>query len=162
MPYSEMWKTETKLNLISEHARRDPNMQFTSLAHLLNKDFLKRCFNSLNRNKARGVDNVSWDDYNENLEGNLSSLLERLKSKKYAPIPARRIYIPKESGGERPLGISAIENKIVEKGITTILQSIYEQDFSNKSYGFRPGRNCHQALNELDDQIKRNPWAMGI
>jgi len=157
MPNTEVVETELKLALIAGHATREPDLQFTSLAHLLNREFLEQCFYSLNRNKAVGLDNVSWYDYEESLEENLTSLVERLKSKKYKPIPARRVYIPKDSGGKRPLGISAIENKIVEKGVTRILQSIYEQDFSDISYGFRPKRNCHQALNELDDQIMRNP-----
>jgi len=157
MPDTEVVETELKLSLIAGHATREPDLQFTSLAHLLNREFLEQCFYSLNRNKAVGLDNVSWHDYEESLEENLTSLVERLKSKKYKPIPARRVYIPKDSGGERPLGIPAIENKIVEKGVTRILQSIYEQDFSDISYGFRPNRNCHQALNELDDQIMRNP-----
>lgn len=157
MPDTEVVETELKLSLIAGHATREPDLQFTSLAHLLNREFLEQCFYSLNRNKAVGLDNVSWHDYEESLEENLTSLVERLKSKKYKPIPARRVYIPKDSGGERPLGIPAIENKIVEKGVTRILQSIYEQDFSDISYGFRPKRNCHQALNELDDQIMRNP-----
>ena len=157
MPCTEMGKTEIKLALIAGHAKRDPRMQFTSLAHLLNKDFLKQCFYSLNRNKATGVDNVSWYEYREGLEENLMSLVSRLKRKKYKPIPARRVYIPKDNGDKRPLGISAVENKIVEKGITTILQCIYEQVFRDISYGFRPRRNCHQALNKLDDLIMRNP-----
>jgi len=157
MPYTEMGETEIKLALIAGHAERNPEMQFTSLAHLLNKDFLEQCFFSLNRDKATGVDNVTWYEYRENLEGNLTRLVDRLKRKKYKPIPARRVYIPKDNGEQRPLGVSAIENKIVEKGITAILQCIYEQDFSDISYGFRPKRNCHQALNELDDLIMRNP-----
>ena len=157
MPYTEMGKTELKLTLIGQHAKREPEMQFISLAHLLNEDFLRQNFNSLNRNKAKGLDDVSWYEYNENLDKNLECLVNRLKSKKYKPIPARRVYIPKENGDKRPLGISAIENKIVEKGITTILQSIYEQDFRDISYGFRPNRNCHQALYELNNQIMSKP-----
>ena len=152
-----MGTTQLKLSLIAGHATRDNTMQFTSLAHLLDKEFLLECFFSLNRNKAKGVDNVGWYDYEKGLMGNMDSLVARLKVKKYKPLPARRVYIPKEGGEMRPLGISAIENKIVEKGISTILQSIYEQDFSNMSYGFRPNRNCHQAINELDNQIMRNP-----
>jgi group II intron reverse transcriptase/maturase len=152
-----MGETEIKLALIAGHAKRNPEMQFTSLAHLLNKDFLEQCFYSLNRDKATGVDNVSWYEYREDLEENLLGLVDRLKRKKYKPIPARRVYIPKDNGEQRPLGVSAIENKIVEKGIATILQCIYEQDFYDISYGFRPKRNCHQALNELDDLIMRNP-----
>jgi len=157
MPYTEMGTTETKLALIAGHARRDSKMQFTSLAYLLDIEFLTHCFYSLNRNKTVGVDNVSWNDYKENLEENLANLVERLKRKRFKPIPARRLYIPKDNGEQRPLGISATENKIVEKGITRILNSIYEQDFSDKSYGFRPQRNCHQALKELNDQIMENP-----
>jgi group II intron reverse transcriptase/maturase len=157
MPYTEMEITELKLFLIAGHAKRKPKLQFTSLAHLLNVDFLRQCFTSLNRNKAVGLDNVSWYDYREKLDENLLSLVDRLKRKKYTPIPARRVYIPKADGGQRPLGISAIENKIVEKGVAVILQSIYEQDFSNISYGFRPHRNCHQALIELQNQIHMNP-----
>lgn len=157
MPYAEMGKTELKLTLIAQHAKREPEMQFISLAHLLDKDFLKQNFLSLNRNKAKGLDDVSWYEYNENLDENLDSLVNRLKSKKYKPIPARRVYIPKDNGDKRPLGISAMENKIVEKGITTILQSIYEQDFRDISYGFRPNRDCHQALYELNNQIMSKP-----
>lgn len=157
MPCTELGKTESKLVLIARHAEEKPGMQFTSLAHLLNKEFLKQCFYSLNRNKAVGVDNVSWKDYEEGLEENLTKLEERLKRKSFKPVPARRVYIPKSNGDKRPLGISAIENKIVEKGIKRILETIYEQDFSDKSYGFRPNRNCHQALKELNDQIMENP-----
>jgi group II intron reverse transcriptase/maturase len=157
MPCTEVGKTESKLVLISRHAAEKPEMQFVSLAHLLNKEFLRQCFYSLNRNKAVGVDNVSWKDYEEELEENLVKLVARLKRKSFKPVPARRVYIPKSNGDKRPLGISAIENKIVEKGIKRVLEAIYEQDFSDKSYGFRPKRNCHQALKELNDQIMENP-----
>ncbi|MCK4983011.1 MAG: group II intron reverse transcriptase/maturase, partial [Victivallaceae bacterium] len=156
MPYTEMELTEIKLALIAGHAKREPDMQFTSLTHLLNVDFLRQCFYSLDRNKAVGLDNVSWHEYETNLDENLDNLVNKLKRKKFKPVPARRVYIPKADGGQRPLGISTIENKIVEKSVTTILQSIYEQDFMDFSYGFRPRRNCHQALKELHDQIYRN------
>ncbi len=157
MPYTEMETTEFKLSLIAEHARRNPRLQFTSLAHLLNEAFLRTCFHSLNRNKALGQDNVSWYDYAEDLDANVHSLVARLKDKSYRPIPARRVYLSKGDGQFRPLGISAIENKIVERGVTWILQSIYEQDFSNQSFGFRPKRSCHQALKEMNDLIMFKP-----
>ena len=157
MQYTDIGKTWQKLSLISGHARRDPEFQFTSLAHLLNVEYLRDCYKSLNRNKAVGIDNVSWEEYGRNLDENLELLVSRLKRKKYKPIPARRVYIPKSETEKRPLGISALENKIVERGITWILESIYEQDFQNCSYGFRPKRNSHQALKELNDLIMFQP-----
>lgn len=157
MPHTEAGGTWRKLSLITGHARRDCDFQFTSLAHLLNVEFLRDCYKSLNRNRAVGIDNVSWEEYGRDLETNLELLVSRLKRKKYKPIPARRVYIPKSETEKRPLGISALENKIVERGITWILESIYEQDFLNCSYGFRPKRSSHQALKELNDLIMFQP-----
>ncbi len=157
MPYSDIGKTWQKLSLISGHARREPDFQFTSLAHLLNVEYLRDCYESLNRKRAVGIDNVSWEEYGRELDENLELLVSRLKRKKYKPIPAKRVYIPKSKTEKRPLGISALENKIVERGITWILESIYEQDFLNCSYGFRPKRGCHQALKELNDLIMFQP-----
>ena len=157
MQYTDTGKTWRKLSLITGHARRDRNFKFTSLAHLLDEEFLRDCYKSLNRNKAVGIDEVSWEDYGKNLEENLEQLVSRLKAKKYKPIPARRVYIPKGKTDRRPLGISALENKIVERGITWILESIYEQDFLSCSYGFRPRRNCHQALKTLNDLMMFQP-----
>lgn len=157
MQYTEAGKTWTKLSLISGHARRDRTFKFTSLAHLLDVDYLRDCYRSLNRNRAVGIDNVSWEEYGANLDSNLVQLVSRLKRKKYKPQPARRVYIPKNEKETRPLGISALENKIVERGITWILESIYEQDFLACSYGFRPDRNCHQALKQLNDLIMFQP-----
>ncbi|MEA1972971.1 MAG: group II intron reverse transcriptase/maturase [Candidatus Cloacimonadota bacterium] len=156
MSYPEMKGTWFKLSLISERAVREPELQFTSLAHLLNKSFLEDCYNSLNRNKAVGIDNVNWAKYGENLEENLEKLVGKMKAKKYKPIPAKRVYIPKNETEKRPLGISAIENKIVETGIKHILESIYEEDFYDFSYGFRPRRSCHQALAKVDSLIMNN------
>ena len=157
MSYTEMNNTWDKLSLISEHAKREPQLQYTSLAHLLNREFLKDCYNSLNRNKAVGIDGVCWKDYGEDLDDNVEWLLTRMKCKKYNPIPARRVYIPKDEKEKRPLGISALENKIVELGITRILRSIYEEDFLDCSFGFRPKRSCHQAINRVDKLIMTKP-----
>lgn len=145
------------MSLITGHARNDPDLKFTSLAHLLDVEFLRDCYQSLNRNKAVGIDNVSWKDYGTDLDNNLHNLVARLKDKKYKPQPARRVYIPKNDKEFRPLGIPALENKIVERGIAQILESIYEQDFLDCSYGFRPGRSCHQALKRLNDLIMFQP-----
>ena len=157
VPDTETGKTWTKLSLIAGHARRDHDFQFTSLMHLLNVEFLRDCYNSLNRNRAVGIDEVSWEDYGVNLEKKLEDLVSRIRRRSYKPMPARRVYIPKNETEKRPLGIPALENKIVERGITWILESIYEEDFLNCSYGFRPERNCHQALKALNDLIMFKP-----
>jgi RNA-directed DNA polymerase len=157
MQRTEVGKTWEKLSLISERARSDQTFKFTSLAHLLDVEYLRGCYQSLNRNKAVGIDNISWKEYGVDLDSNLEQLVLRLKRKKYKPLPARRVYIPKNEKETRPLGISALENKIVERGITWILESIYEQGFLGCSYGFRPERNCHQALKQLNDLIMFEP-----
>jgi len=149
--------TLLKLSLISERARREPNCQFTSLAHLLNERFLEHCYHRLGRDRACGMDGVTWQEYGEHLEENLRDLVARLKAKRYKPQPARRVYIPKDEHSSRPLGLPALEDKIVQKGIALILEAIHEADFMDCSYGFRPGRNCHQAVDAVDKTIMRNP-----
>lgn len=153
MPDTAVGRTWSKLPLIAGHARRDRNVQFTSLMHLLDVEFLRDCYMSLNRNKALGIDGVSWKEYGDDLERNLENLVLRLRHRSYKPLAARRVYIPKNETEKRPLGIPALENKIVERAVTWILESIYEQDFLDCSYGFRPERNCHQALKRLNDII---------
>jgi group II intron reverse transcriptase/maturase len=123
----------------------------------LDVEFLRVCYFRLNRNKAVGIDEVSWVEYGLNLQDNLEQLVSRLKARRFRPLPARRVYIPKNERESRPLGISALENKIVEKGIAIILEAIYERDFLNSSYGFRPNRNCHQALKQLNDLVTFRP-----
>ena len=153
----ELKNTWSKLSSISECAKKNKAYKFVSLAYLLNAEFLKDCYNSLDRNKAVGIDKVSWQDYNSNVDENLQKLVQKLKNKSFRPLPAKRVYIPKVNGETRPLGISTIENKIVERGITRILQSIYEADFYEFSYGFRPNKNAHQALKVIGDEINFKP-----
>ena len=156
MPYTEMENiTLTKLALISERARKEPKCQFTSLAHLLNEEFLKECYLSLGRDRASGIDGVSWEEYGRKLEDNLKDLVIRMKAKRYKPQPSKRVYITKDEHSKRPLGLPALEDKIVQKGIAWILEAIYEQDFLDVSYGFRPNRSCHQALNVVDKTIMK-------
>ena len=157
MSNTKLNKTLQKLSSISMSARDNKSKQFISLAHHLNVELLKDCYFNLARNKAVGIDKMSWQEYNRDLDKNLINLVEKLKKKKFKALPAKRVYIPKGNGELRPLGISTIENKIVESGIARILQSIYEQDFLNCSYGFRPKRNTHQALNEIDTIIMTQP-----
>ncbi|MBU4270590.1 MAG: group II intron reverse transcriptase/maturase [Planctomycetes bacterium] len=149
--------TWAKLALIAERARREPRCQFTSLAHLLNERFLAACYHRLGRDRASGVDGVTWKEYGEHLEENLRDLVTRMKAKRYKPQPAKRVYIPKDEHSQRPLGLPALEDKIVQKGIAEILSAIHEADFLDCSYGFRPGRGCHQAINAVDKTIMTQP-----
>ena len=158
MPYSEMDNsTLALLPLISERARKEPKLQFTSLAHLLNKGFLRECYFELGRDRASGIDGVSWQAYGENLDENLANLVKRMKAKRYRPQPAKRVYIPKNEHGKRPLGLPSLEDKVVQKGISRIPEAIYEQDFLDCSYGFRPSRSCHDALRAVDQTIMKRP-----
>jgi RNA-directed DNA polymerase len=149
--------TQAKLALIAERARREPQCRFTSLAHLLNERFLADSYHELGRDRASGVDGVTWEGYGRNLSGNLTGLVARMKAKQYKPQPARRVYIPKDDGKQRPLGIMALEDKIVQKGMSRILEAIYEADFLDCSHGFRPRRGCHTALKAVDERIMTGP-----
>jgi group II intron reverse transcriptase/maturase len=103
------------------------------------------------------MDGVSWKEYGERLDENLNNLVDRMKVKRYQPLPARRVYIPKDEHSLRPLGLPALEDKIVQKGIARILEAIYERDFLESSYGFRPGRGCHQALFAVNTTFTTRP-----
>jgi group II intron reverse transcriptase/maturase len=145
---------ETKLARIAEKAKSQPEEVFTSLYHYLNKEMLLQCHQELSADKATGVDQVTKEEYSKELERNIESLVERLKKHSFKPQPVRRVYIPKDNGREkRPLGIPAYEDKIVQLGLKKILERIYEEDFLDFSYGFRPGRSCHDALIELDRRL---------
>jgi len=158
MPDTELVNhTRKKLSLISQKARENPDLRFTSLAHLLNEEFLRGCYFKLGRDRASGIDGVSWKEYGERLDDNLRDLVTRLKAKRYKPLPARRVYIPKGEHDRRPLGLPALEDKIVQGGIAKILEAIYEADFLDCSYGFRPKRSCHQAINAVDKTIMTKP-----
>ena len=157
MSNTELETTMMKLSSISNCAKNDIEFEFTSMAQYLNVSLLAYCYQRLDRNKAIGIDKVSWQKYGLNLEANLTDLVSRLKRKSFRPAPTKRVYIPKGEHSTRPIGISTIENKIVEKGITEILQSIYEEDFLLCSYGFRPEKNAHQALQRIDTSIMSKP-----
>ncbi len=157
MSDTELNKTLEKLSSLSFCAQGNRSFQFMSLAHHLNVGFLKDCYYHLDRNKAVGVDCVSWAEYETDVDKKLGILVLKLKKKTYKPLPSKRVYIPKGNAEVRPLGISAIENKIVEYGIARILGSIYEVDFLDFSYGFRPNKNAHQALKVIGDSISSQP-----
>lgn len=147
--------TSTGLSKVMERAKRDPNAQFNSLAHLLDVEALGRAFGRIRKDAAVGVDGITKGAYAENLEANLQGLHERLRSMKYRHQPIRRVHIPKAPGKTRPIGISSIEDKIVQGALTEVLGAIYEQDFYDGSYGFRPRRSAHDALRAVDGMVIR-------
>ena len=148
----------TKLRRIAEKARKEPLFKFTSLYHLMNEELLRECFQRLRKDAAAGIDDVTKEEYAENLDANLSNLIERLHRMAYTPQPVRRKYIPKPgSAKQRPLGIPCFEDKLVQAGLVRILEAVYEQDFIEDSYGFRPGRSCHKALMALSETVEGKP-----
>jgi len=145
----------TKLQRIAEKARKESECRFTSLFHLMNEKMLRECFQELRKDAASGIDKVTKKEYGENLDENLKKLVQKLHRMAYIPQPVRRVYIPKPgSSNKRPLGIPALEDKLVQSGLTRILVAIYEQDFIDDSYGFRPGRGCHDALRALSNEVE--------
>jgi RNA-directed DNA polymerase len=149
---------ETKLLRIAGKARKEKNFKFTSLFHLMTREFLRGRFVMLKKDAAAGVDQQSKEMYGEELDANLDRLAESLHAMRYKPQAVRRTYIPKAgSNKQRPLGIPAIEDKIVQSGLTKIIEAIYEQDFIEDSYGFRPGRCQHDALRELSRTVEKRP-----
>jgi RNA-directed DNA polymerase len=151
-------RMKVKLNQIAKKAMQDKRFKFTSLIHHVNVDNLALCYQELKRNKACGIDNVTVEEYGKDLRRNLTALVERLKAKKYRPKPVRRVYIPKAGKSEkRGLGIPSVEDKIVQIMLKKILESIYEADFLDCSYGFRPKRSCHTAINVLDKSVMTKP-----
>ncbi len=146
---------ETKLRRIATKASSDSNYRFTSLFHLMTEELLLGCFERLRSNAASGIDGMTKEEYAYNLEENLHDLVVRLHRMAYIPQPVERIYIPKPgSAKKRPLGLPALEDKIVQAGLVRILQAIYEQDFIEDSYGFRPRRSCHDALRSLSQTVE--------
>jgi len=116
--------------------------------HLITEDSLLACFGDWKRNKAPGIDEVTMTEYEANLEENVKKLHARLKARQYRPRPVKRVYIPKANGQQRPLGIPTVEDKVVQMACKKILEAIFEADFLPVSYGFRPDRGCHDALED--------------
>jgi group II intron reverse transcriptase/maturase len=138
------------LGRVRQAAAKDKKLRFTALLHhIYNLDTLRRAYCSLKKEAAPGVDGETWRHYGEELGTNLQDLSERLKRGAYRAKPVRRVYIPKADGRQRPLGVTALEDKIVQRAAVEVLNAIYETDFLGFSYGFRPGRSQHQALDAL-------------
>lgn len=148
---------ETKLEWIAEVARTRPTEAFTSLAHLINEKMLTTSHKEMDKNKAVGADGVTKEQYEDNLEGNIKDLIARMKRNAYKPQPVKRVYIPKPgTDKKRPLGLPAYEDKLVQASLAKILNAIYEQEFLDCSFGFRPQRSCHDALKILNKTVN-NP-----
>jgi RNA-directed DNA polymerase len=141
-----------KLQRIAAQAARDPDCVFTTLAHLIDEDFLREAYRRTSKSSAAGIDGVTAQMYAEHLEENLRDLHERLRSGVYQAAPVERVWIEKDDGGRRPIGKPAFEDKIVQRAVAMLLEAIYEQDFSDCSYGFRQGRSPHEALHELRER----------
>jgi RNA-directed DNA polymerase len=143
------------LSGVREAAKKRRQERFTALLHHVSVDLLRDSYYALKRQAAPGVDGVTWQEYETGLEGRLADLHNRVHRGAYRAQPSRRVYIPKADGRQRPLGIAALEDKIVQQAVVTILNQIYEVDFQGFSYGFRPGRSPHQALDALTVGIQR-------
>ena len=143
------------LERIRRTARERKEEKFTALLHHIDTERLETEFFAIKEHAAPGVDGVTWRDYEQNLRSNLEDLHARIHRGAYRPQPSRRVYIPKSDGRQRPLAVAALEDKIVQRATTTALNAIYEEDFLGFSYGFRPGRSAHDAMDALVVAIER-------
>lgn len=152
------------LHGVRQRAKENKNERFTALLHHVTEQLLGDSYYALKRNAAPGVDGVTWKEYETGLAERLTDLHGRVHRGAYRAQPSRRIYIPKANGKQRPLGIAALEDKIVQHAVVTVLNAIYEEDFRGFSYGFRPGRSQHQALDALYVALKRKKvnWVLDI
>ena len=147
---------------VNAAARLAVQTRFTALLHHVDIEALERAFRRQKRQASAGVDGITVAEYEQNLEANLQDLCSRVHTGRYRPQPVRRVYIPKADGGRRPLGVPTLEDKIVQGAVAETLSAIYEVDFLGFSYGFRPGRNPHQALSSLHTAImsQRVNWVL--
>ena len=154
----------TKQQRIAKLAKEAPQMAFTTLAHHIDLDWLKEAYRRTRKDAAVGVDEQTAGQYAEHLEDNLRLLLERAKSGTYHAPPVRRVHIPKEDGQTRPIGIPTFEDKVLQRAVAMVLEPIYEQDFMEGFYGFRPQRSAHQALQSLWKQTMsmHGGWVLEI
>ncbi len=145
-----------KVTRINQIAKENDKVIFTSIYHMIDNELLRECFDELKGNKAVGIDEVTKDEYFRNITQNIDDLVDRLKTKKYRPMPSRRVYIPKSNGKLRNLAIANFEDKIVQLALKKILEAIFEPRFSNNMYGFRKNVGCHDALAQVTYDIEWN------
>ena len=154
----------TKLERIAKQAREIRGAALNTLAHYIDVDWLREAYRRTRKDGARGVDGQSAEQYAEHLEANLESLLDRAKSGRYRAPPVRRVHIPKGSGAEmRPIGVPTFEDKVLQRAVAMVIGAVYEQSFHDFSYGFRPGRSAHQALETLQNTAYRQGgWVVEV
>jgi RNA-directed DNA polymerase len=143
------------LDRVRQLARKDKDVRFTALLHHVTVDRLREAYRAIRPGAAPGVDGMTWREYGQDLEANLRDLHARVHRGAYRARPTRRVFIPKPDGRLRPLGVAALEDKILQRAVVEVLNAIYEQDFLGFSYGFRPGRSQHDALDALAAGITR-------
>src|SRR5436190_310524 len=143
------------LERVRQVARKDRDARFTALLHHVTVERLEAAYRAIRPGAAPGVDGVTWRDYGQDLEENLRELHARVQRGAYRARPSRRVFIPKPDGRLRPLGIASLEDKIVQRAVVEVLNAVYEEDFLEFSYGFRPGRSPHDALDALSVGITR-------
>jgi len=161
---SDSEAVSTRTERIAKLAKKMPGVALKTLAHHIDVAWLRAAYRRTRKDGATGVDGQSAEEYAKDLEANLQDLLERAKSGTYRAPPVRRVHIPKSDGQTRPLGIPTFEDKVLQRAVTMLLEAVYEQDFLECSYGFRPGRNAHQALSKLRDTMMEmgGGWALEV
>ena len=158
-------RVSTKQHRIAQLAKQSPQTSFTALAHHIDLEWLHAAYHRVRKDGAPGVDQETSASYSTDLMSNLQSLLDRAKSGRYKAPPVRRVHIPKGTGGKtRPIGIPTFEDKVLQRAVAMVLEAVYEQDFKDCSYGFRPGRSAHQALESFREQCKaiRSGWVLEV
>jgi RNA-directed DNA polymerase len=170
MEQSNSYRTQSRasgpngLLRVREAAKKDKKAQFTALLHHVTIEQLRISYQSLQRQAAPGLDGMTWEEYGRDLEGRLQDLHQRVHRGAYRAQPSRRVLIPKADGRQRPLGVAALEDKILQHAVGTVLNQIWEEDFLGFSYGFRPGRSQHDALDALYGGVTRKKvsWILDL
>ncbi len=160
----DLGKISTRLARIGKKAKEAPEMVFTSLAHNIDIFFLWEAFRRTRKNSASGVDGVTWDEYAANWQENLNNLKEDLKSGSYKAPPSKRAYIPKSKTSKRSIALPTLEDKVLQRAVNMLLEAVYEQDFYDFSYGFRPGKSQHQAIGAVRERLQSSAggWVLEV
>jgi len=159
-----MESVSTRRRRIVNAARKHRQEPLTALSHHMDLNWMHEAYRRVSRKAAPGVDGQTWAEYGENLTENLKDLLNRAKSGRYKAPPVKRSYVPKNEKEKRPIGLPTVENKVLERAVAMILEPIYEEEFYDFSFGFRPGRSAHQALGYLRNQCMEQEvqWVLEV